>query len=426
MRSLYNWAVAPLLSAGYRVYALRDEKAREFFALREGMRERLARDRAGLGPGARVVLFHVASVGELLMAMPVMAAVKARPGAPAIALSYTSPSVARNLPKGLTADLLTPSPLDAAGEVRAFLETLAPAVVVFSTYDLWPNFVWTATDRGVPLTLINATLPAGSGRLKFPARGFYRSLYSRLRAVGAITEADAERHIKLGVDPSRVRVTGNCRFDQTLARCRAVAADDPDLAALPAAEFTVVAGSTWPEDHRHLLPALAELLDAHETAAAVIAPHEPSPAHVAEVEDFFQARGQKVARFTRLRQGAAGEGARVMVVDTVGVLYKLYQKGQAAYVGGSFRQGVHSVMEPAGMGLPIIVGPVHKNSAEAMLMVQHGAATAAADHRAIAAALEKLVSDPAQCEWAGREARAVVEQNAGATGRTMALLEEFF
>jgi 3-deoxy-D-manno-octulosonic-acid transferase len=422
IRQIYDYGLAPLMMAGYRAWALKDEKARAFFEIRRGMMERLA---VAEKPGGRTVLFHVASVGELLQAMPVMAAMKETAGAPTVALSYTSPSVARNMPKGVRADIVTPSPLDTRSEVRRFLEVLAPGLIVFSTYDLWPNLVWEAADRGVHLVLINASLPEGAGRLGFPARGFYRGLYSRLRAVGAITDDDGRRHLALGVGRERVSVTGNCRFDQTLARCRSVAADDPDLAVLPEAEFLLVAGSTWPEDHRCLLPALDQLLARHEGLTAVIAPHEPSPAHVAELEGFFSGRGRKVARYTLLRSGGSSAGARVVVVDTVGVLYKLYRKGHAAYVGGSFRQGVHNVMEPAGMGLPVVIGPVHRNSAEALEMLRSGAAVTAGDEAGLAAALGKFIADPDYRRQTGQAALAAVERNAGATARTMEMLKEF-
>jgi 3-deoxy-D-manno-octulosonic-acid transferase len=416
-RNIYNWVVAPALTAGYRAWARRDEKAREFFAIREGMLERLA---GGERKGRRV-LFHVASVGELLQAMPVMAAIKAGPAAPTLALSYTSPSVARNMPKGVAADVVTPSPLDRRGQVHKFLDLVAPGVIVFSTYDLWPNLVWEAADRDIALVLINASLPEGAGRLGFPARDFYRTLYHRLAAVGAITEADGRRHLRLGVSPERVSVTGNCRFDQTLARCGAVAADDPDLAPLPRAELLLIAGSTWPEDERHLLPALVDLLGRHPGLAAVIAPHEPTPTHVAAIEEFFAGR-YPVERYRGLREQGKTAQARVVVVDAVGVLYKLYRRGQAAYVGGSFHQGVHNVMEPAGMGLPVVFGPRHQNSAEALDMLAAGAAFTAADAAGISSALNSLIADPDLRARAGAAALALVQANAGATARTLRML----
>jgi len=204
-----------------------------------------------------------------------------------------------------------------------------------------------------------------------------------------------------------------------------VADDDPDISFIPEADLMLVAGSTWPEDHARLLPALKNLMERHKGLKAVIAPHEPDRAHVEEVEGFFEKAAINTVRYSRLKQGADSEGARVTIVDTVGVLYKLYRRGDAAYVGGGFRQGVHNVMEPAGMGLPVVTGPVHQNSTEALQMIKSGGARAANDAAGIEAALERLIVDPAVREKAGASALAVVEQNAGATARTVALVEEF-
>jgi 3-deoxy-D-manno-octulosonic-acid transferase len=422
----YDYCVLPLMAGGYRLFALLDAKAKEYFEIREGMFEVLSRRRdEEIMEDRPPALFHAASVGELLQAMPVMAALKEKDGAPAVALSFTSPSVLRNMPCGVAADIMTPSPIDTTSRVGRFLDIMAPGLMVFSTYDIWPNLLIEATDRGIPAILINATLPENSGRLKFPARSFFRWLYPRLAVVGAITEEDAARFPRLGVTEERVRVTGNCRFDQTLARCRSVKDDDPDISFIPEADLVMVAGSTWPEDHARLLPALKNLMQRHKGLGAVIAPHEPDRAHVEEVEGFFEKAAINTARYSRLKQGADSGRVRVTIVDTVGVLYKLYRRGDAAYVGGGFRQGVHNVMEPAGMGLPVLTGPVHENSAEALQMINSGGAVAANDAAGLEAALGRWIGDPASREEAGSSALSVVERNAGATQRTVALVEEF-
>lgn len=426
IKTAYKYLISPLLLGGYRLYSIRDRKAREFFAIREGMFERLAERRSALGnSGGSMVLFHVASVGELLQAMPVMAVLKERPSPPLVALSYTSSSVENNMPKGIRADVITPSPLDTPARAAKFLDILAPDLLVFSTYDVWPGLLLGAVARKTPVIMINASLPAGSGRLKFPARYFFRGLYRNLNVVGAIAADHAARFQALGLGGDAVRVTGNCRFDQTLERCRSVMENDPDLAPIPPRVPTVVAGSVWPEDNRQLLPALCCLISRHPDMGAVVAPHEPSEAHVAEIEEHFRGAGIGTARYSGLREGGLPSPAPVVVVDAVGVLYKLYRRGTMAYVGGSFRQGVHNVMEPAGMGIPVVVGPVHGNSAEAMDMIEVGGAAEAGSVGEIESVLERWIKDEGQRASAGEKALQVVESNAGATARTVALTESF-
>ncbi len=423
IKAVYSFLVAPLGIAGYRLFALGDRKARGFFAIRKGMFEELRKN--DLPAGRTRVLFHVASVGELLQAMPVMEALANEQDPPAVVLSFTSPSVTKNMPNNVRAHLVTPSPLELTSSIRRFMDEIEPDLLVFSTYDVWPGMLMEAAERGVPALLINAALPGSAGRLRFPARAFHAKIYSLLSAAGAIAPEHAHRLARLGLAPGKVRVTGNCRFDQTLSRCRAVSRDDPDVSILPGFETFIVAGSTWPQDHKHLLPALGRLLRAHQDLAAVIAPHEPGQDHVQEVEEFFKRAGIGVVRYSSLARGSERGHGRVVVVDRLGVLYKLYKRASAAYVGGSFHQGVHNVMEPAGMGAPVVVGPVHKNSAEALDMIRAGGIKVAGTDKEIESAFNEWINQPEKLKTAGEAAVKVVEQNAGATSRTAALIKEF-
>lgn len=407
--------ISPALLAAFRHYSRRDEKAAGYFEIRRDLPARLAQARAATG--APRVVVHAASVGETLMAMPLLTALADNGLRPV--LSYTSVSVERNRPKNIRAEIILPAPFDAPGPVREWLDAVSPAAVVFSTYDVWPGFAFECARRGLPMAMVNAQLPAGSGRLKFPARLFYRSLYGTLDAVGAVSPDDAERIIRL-IPADRVRVTGNCRFDQTIARCRAVTDDDADLALIPAGGEVLVGGSVWPEDLERLLPGLGRLMQERPGLRAVLAPHEINEAHVSEPEKFFQDLGIATVRWSALKQGAAPE--RVVIVDALGVLYKLYRRGTVAYVGGSFRQGIHSVMEPAGMGLPVLMGPRHANSPEALEMKAAGGAVAAADGLELEAALRKWIDDGPARDEAAAAAWSVVEHNAGATDRTLDLI----
>jgi len=421
MNRLIYSAAAGAGAAGYRLFALRDRKARQFFEIRRGMFDRLEKESVGLGsPRA---LFHVASVGELLQAMPVMAELSVQ--GTAVVLSHTSSSLCNNMPREVAADLVTPSPLDRPSLAGRFMDIVRPDLVLFSTYDLWPGMVMEAVRRGIPVIMINASLPEGAGRLKFPGRMILQKTYKSLSAAGAISAEHADRLSLLGVARDRVHVTGNCRFDQTLERCRSVNDQDPDVAVIPLRFPCIVAGSTWPEDHKRLLPALFTVMQKHPDMRAIIAPHEPTGGHVAEIESFFAGSGMGTVRYQSLREGAGLGAARVIVVNALGVLYKLYSRADMAYVGGSFRQGVHNVMEPGGMGLPVIFGPEHKNSEEALEMLRDGGAEAVSSGEDIVAVVERWLDDEDKLAGAGKAALGVVERNAGATDRTVSLVREF-
>jgi len=423
---LYDMVAAPLMLSGYRLWSIKDEKAKRFFRDREGMFERLTKELDRHGADEReTILFHAASVGELLQAIPVMAETGRRRPDSLIVLSYTSPSVTDHMPGNVPAHIVTPSPLDTSALAGRFMDMIRPDLIVFSTYDLWPNMLFQAADRGVPVIMINAHLPASAGRLRFPARLFHSRVYGELHGVGAINKEDGARFSWLGVSEDLVRVTGNCRYDQTLSRCESVEDDDPDLAPMPIEGTVIIGGSVWSEDLKRLLPALSGLMEEHEEVKVVLAPHEPTDSHVAEVEDYFAGLPMETERYTDLVEKERVADARVMVVDTVGVLYKLYKKADLAYVGGGFRQGVHSVMEPAGMGLPVIFGPMHDNSAEAIDMEAEGAATSVTETGELRTALERLIHDREKLKDMGERAKGLMERNSGATRITTDMVEEF-
>ncbi|MFL5539583.1 MAG: 3-deoxy-D-manno-octulosonic acid transferase, partial [Longimicrobiaceae bacterium] len=339
---------------------------------RRGVVERMeAWARAHRDPARPLAWFHAPSVGEGHQARAVIEAFRAlRPDAQ-VAYTFFSPS-AEAFARAVPADFADYLPLDAAGEVRRALDALRPAVIAFSKYDVWPVLTREAKARGVRLLLLSATLPAASGRLRAPSRALLGPAYARLDAVAAIAEEDAERFGRLGVAEERRSVMGDARFDQVWARAGAVDRASPLLSPFGGFEgTTLVAGSTWLEDEKHLLPAVASLRKAGAALRLILVPHEPTPAHLAAAEGRMDALGLAHARLS----SPSAASAEVVVVDRVGVLGELYALAEVAYVGGGFGSaGLHSVLEPAAFGAPVLFGPRHANAREAGELVAAGGA----------------------------------------------------
>jgi 3-deoxy-D-manno-octulosonic-acid transferase len=295
-----------------------------------------------------------------------------------------------------------------------------PSAIVFSKLDVWPLLVEEASTRSIPCALLSATLAPRSSRAGRIARLFLHDAYSSLDAVGAISTDDADRLIALGCRPDSVRITGDTRFDQVIARAKNVDLRGPLLAPLRSERPTLVAGSTWPADERELLPALAEIRQSIPTLRVIIAPHEPTSAHAAPIESWSDAAG-----LTRAPLGTpAAANADVVIVDRVGVLGDLYALADVAFVGGGFhRAGLHSVLEPAAYGKPVIFGHHHDNSREAGLLLDVGGGYAASNRNEIAAVLRRWLHDDAARAIAGAASRRVVTENAGATERSLTLVE---
>ncbi|AHG90178.1 Three-deoxy-D-manno-octulosonic-acid transferase domain-containing protein [Gemmatirosa kalamazoonensis] len=400
-----------------------ESKVRRALRARRGIRKRFAAWGANGRDTSRPLLWmHAPSVGEGLQARPVLEL--ARRLRPDLQLAYTfySPSAER-FAKTLDVDFADYLPFDTGGDAVAALDALRPSALVFAKLDVWPLLSATAARRRVKVGLVSATLSEGSSRRGPLARLALHSAYEVLDAVGAISDEDAARLTALGVRADRVAVTGDTRFDQAWRRAEAVDRSAPFLAPLLGDRFTLVAGSTWPADETVLLEAWVAVRRQNPKARLVIAPHEPTDAHLSAVEKWAAAHRAPLARLGDVESGAARD-ADVVLVDRVGVLAELYAAGSAAFVGGGFHEaGLHSVLEPAACGLPVCFGPRHTESRDAGLLLAAGGAATAATSRALAEQIRRWMTSEALRAHAGTAARDVVRAGLGADTRTWALIE---
>lgn len=390
---------------------------------RRGVLERMARWGAEQRDPARpVAWFHAPSVGEGLQARAVIEAL--RLAAPEVQVVYTffSPSAerfARSVPAGFT-DYL---PFDLPSATGRALDALRPDVLVFSKTDVWPNLSRQAAERGIPMLLLSATLPASSSRVSSPARRLLGPAYRRLTHVAAISADDSDRFAGLGVPDDRRSVMGDARFDQVLARA-AGAESSPWVGRLRSdGHFVLVAGSTWPPDEQVLLSALRHAGHRAPPLRLVLAPHEPTEAHLAETEALLRRYGFHSQRLAEVEDGpVTGE---VVLVDRVGVLGDLYAVADAAYVGGGWgTAGLHSVLEPASFGAPVLFGPRHSNAREAGELVRAGAAFSVDDEEELRDRIALIWDDVEARRQAGAAARRYVEAGRGAAARGAELVLE--
>jgi len=344
----------------------------------------------------------------------------ARRERPELQLAYTffSPSAAA-FARGLDVDFADYLPFDTVGDSVAALDALEPRALVFSKLDVWPNLARVAAKRGVRLGLVSATLAEGSSRRRGMAARLLSDAYARLDSVGAIDQRDAERLVELGVRRDRIAVTGDTRYDQVWARVRGVDRTTGFLATLASERPTLVAGSTWPADERPLLAAWTRVRTNVPEARLIIAPHEPTESHLTPIE-----RWAAEARIRSARLGSDdAPNADVVVVDRVGVLGDLYALASAAYVGGGFHAaGLHSVLEPAAFGVPVLFGPRFANSRDAELLIAAGGGATEATEAGLESQLRGWLTEEPLRAQAGTAARELVKQGLGAAGRSWKLV----
>lgn len=369
-------------------------------------------------PARPLVWMHAPSVGEGLQARPVIARLRERRPDAQIAYTFFSPSAER-FARSVGADFADYLPFDTGASARAALDALKPSALVFSKLDVWPLLAEAAAARGVALGLISATLAEQSGRRSGMGALLLRDAYNALDAVGAISADDAARLEQLGVNGSRIAVTGDARYDEAAARAASATTRRELLAPLESDRPTLVAGSTWPADEEPLLAAWTSVRERTPAARLIIAPHEPVGAHLDPIAEWARRAGLRCERLGT----PAATTADVVIVDRVGVLGDLYALADIAYVGGGFHAaGLHSVIEPAAFGAPVLFGPRNHASRDAALLADARAGFSVASSGEIAARLLALLADPLECSSAGDRARALVTSGLGAAERSAGLV----
>jgi 3-deoxy-D-manno-octulosonic-acid transferase len=364
LRTLYALA-AKLVGVASVIVPPTDAKTAIAIRARRGIRKRYEHWAAtSRVTGKPLLWMHAPSVGEGLMARPVLTLMRTRHPGTQLAYTFFSPS-AEDFSRTLAVDFCDYLPFDSAGDMRAVVDALTPRALVFSKVDVWPELVRQAQRRGVRLGMISAALSERSGRRRSVARLMLEDAYASLDAVGAVDQETADRLVQLGVRREVIEVTGDTRFDQVWQRAEALDRSSGLFARLVSDRPTLVAGSTWPSDEGPLLEAVSRVRK-RTPLRLVIAPHELSPDHL---EGIRQWADRDNANFARVDEVMAGK-ADVVLVDRYGVLADLYALASITYVGGGFHDaGLHSVLEPAVFGAPVLFGPKHHNSRDARLLL---------------------------------------------------------
>lgn len=429
MSHVVRWAYTggmTLANALARVAPASESKLWRSIRARRDLVARWERQAASVRDTSRpLVWMHAPSVGEGLQARPVAQALRAARPDVQIAYSFYSPSAER-FAESIGADLTGYLPFDTARAADRLLDALAPSALVFVKLDVWPVLVARAKARGIPVLLLSATLAEGSGRRGGLARTLLHEAYAALDLVGAIDAVHAHRLAALGVPEEALSVSGDTRFDQVWARASAM--NRPAIVDhLRSIRPTLVAGSTWPADESVLLPAWRAIRARVPHARLIIAPHEPTEAHVEPISAWARSAGLRSVRLSAVEAAGDhtddGTSADVIIVDRTGILGDLYAIADAAFVGGGFHAaGLHSVIEPAAYGVPVVFGPGHSMSREAGLLIVGEGGVSVHDTDALSRVAGAWLADPAARQITGAAARDLVRSERGATDKALALV----
>ena len=421
----YNAFVVPAMFVGFHCAGCCNAKIQEGIKGRKGVFAELANRLRASRPLEKTAWFHFTSVGEFEQAKPLIEAIY---GETRIVLTFFSPSVAPNAQSYPYADAAVYLPLDTRRNAERLIRLIEPSVIVFSKFDIWPNLVWTASKHGIPIIVVAGTLHAASKRLSRFAKPFFRSVHRHIGVHCAISEADAARFQELCSPTHAIVVTGDTRYEQVYRRAVSVEPDTEFFLGQATLKRPIfIAGSTYTEDERVLLQAYQLLREnaPENYPHLILVPHEPTPERIKEIRGSLNREELVHLCFSELTSEVDLSAVDVLVVDSVGLLAKLYGLADIAFVGGSFRGSVHNVMEPAALAKPVIFGPTIQNAYEASLLVDRGAAKLVQTAQELAAAITTWLDDADARTTAGCIGKQLIEENLGAVERTLVHLREY-
>lgn len=393
-------------------------------------------ERAGRLPdfdaGGRPVLWlHCVSVGETQAARPLFDALLKEYPRHAVVVSTTTLTgqrVAREA-FGRRAALVFYFPFDWAWSVRRTLRAVNPSAVLVLETELWPRFLRECRRRRTPVALVNGRISEKSFRRYRLIKFFIARVVRDLSLAVMQADADAGRIAALGLAPERVKVAGNVKFDAGEAGAHPLTDELRRRFGFDARRPLVVAASTHAPEERVLLEALRPPADARaaEHPRLLVAPRHPE--RFGEVAALLDASGLNWVRRTAAPRDSDA-ACDAVLLDSIGELRAVYPLADLVFVGGSIaRVGGHNVLEPALHARCVVTGPhtfnftqVIRSFVEQGALVQLPEAEGAAMTEHLARVLRELLADEAERRRVGERARAVLEQNRGATARTVRLL----
>ena len=424
-KTLYNTLVIPTLTAGFYTAARFSPKIREGLVGRRSVFESIEAQLDSAREFTQTAWFHFTSVGEFEQAKPLIEALKDEVR---IVLTYFSPSVHPNVARYPHHDAAIYLPLDTSRNAKRLFQIIKPSLLVFSKFDIWPNLVWHAAEHSVSIALIAGTLHSKSKRIASFARPFFRYVHRHISVHCVISEADAQRFRMICPPSAQIVVTGDTRFDRVYQRAVAVNGETEFFPGQSTLQRPIlIAGSTYLEDEQVVLEAYRRLRenashnpDSNHPPHLILVPHEPTKNRIDEIQTQLDHIELSWVCFSELQEGVDLSQTDVIVIDTIGLLAQLYRLGDVAFVGGSFHGSVHNVMEPAAMAKPILFGPTIHNAYEAGILKTRGAARLVNTVKEMAEVLISLFSDAAERGRMGQIGKQVIEENLGASERTLA------
>ena len=356
-------------------------------------------------PTDKTIWFHAASLGEYEQGLPVIEKIKEQFPLHKIVVTFFSPSGYEVRKNNTVADVTVYLPLDTKKNAQQFLKLVHPDLVFFIKYEYWPNYLAELKKRNTKTYLISGILRKNQLFFKWYG-GFYREALNTFTYF--FVQNETSKKLLQQVGKTNVSVSGDTRFD----RVAAILEKDNSLDFISQFKentLTIVVGSSWPKDENLLV----DFINSNTlNIKFIIAPHNIK-------EEQIQALKNSITQKTVLFSKKEGENLAdfdVFIIDTIGILTKIYSYADIAYVGGGFgNPGVHNLLEPATFGVPILIGPNYSHFAEATALVNMEACISINNSKELDEAFKNLIQNDDIRQEKGHMCSTFVQMNKGAT-----------
>lgn len=401
MLFLYNLVVS---LAGFllRIIALFSPKIKLFV---EGRKNVFSILENKIKPEDKTIWFHSASLGEYEQGLPVIEKIKEKYPSHKIIVTFFSPSGYEVRKNNTVADVTLYLPLDTKHNAKKFLKLAHPEFAFFIKYEFWLNYLKELETNKIPTYLISGIFRDNQMFFKWYG-GFYRKALKAFTFFFVQNESSKQKIQSIGFE--NVIVSGDTRFD----RVAAILERDNKLDYIENfknSQPVIVFGSSWPKDE----VLIAEYINqAPENVKFIIAPHNIKADQIAELKSLIT---KSTVLFSE-KENKDLSKYNVFIIDTVGLLTKIYSYAAIAYVGGGFgNPGIHNILEPAAFGIPIVIGPNYSNFAEAVSLVNLQGCAVISNSAELKKTLDQLLSDNEIFTKKSIISKSFIQDNKGAT-----------
>mgnify|MGYP005985782629 CR=1 FL=1 len=362
----------------------------------------------------KIIWFHAASLGEFEQGRPIIEGVKNEHPTYKIVVTFFSPSGYEIRKNYELADVVCYLPIDSKRNVEKFLEIVNPTMAIFIKYEFWPNYLSGLKERNIPTILVSGIFRKSQIFFK-PFGAFMRN---SLKAFNHFFLQDETSQKLLNtINIENVTISGDTRFDRVFEILKQDNSLD-FITEFKSNQYTIVAGSTWKEDEELLVSYINNL--SSEDEKFIIAPHN---INVDDIQKLKNSINKKTVLFSEKKNENLSD-FDVFIVDTIGILTKIYSVADAAYVGGGLtKNGVHNVLEPATFGVPIVIGTEYKKYNEVVDLVALKGCIPIASKKEFSSIFTRLKQDGNFRESIGNINKEYIENNVGATEKTMNYLK---